>query len=903
MSTKKGLPISSDNNTQGTSATSLASLLQHFPLMARRWLTTNTFVPPWLPANRYTQLTGYLATGVLQVLMAILVISYYSTPSFLEAPALLVVLLVSFGWGATTGITATLIGVVLIVFAVPATITSGPHVAENIVGLLLYTLLGLTVGLMASQTRRTHIQASMERKDAKTARYYLYDLLKQSPIPITVVQGPEHRLEFVSPHTQLIAGKRQLVGLPIHDAFPEYASQGIFELLDQVYTTGEPLTVRELRAETLHHGDGPLTSVEQYFNVVYQPLRTPQGTVDGAMIFNIDVTEQVRTHKQIELLMREREQERDQLHDVLIREQQLRTMAENATRQLQTVVEVLPVGVTIADASGRILLRNSATFRAWGEPMPETDAEAIVDYSRYRGWWATTGKLVATNEWGLARALAQGEVSLSEEIDIATFDGQHKTTLNFAAPILDDQGTITGGVAALLDITQRRHLERQTSEALQALLILAEACVSLPTRSEETGEVLSPALAFEVVSQRLVALIRSVLDCQRVSITIVDPRTQELRSVAAVGLSTEQEQQWRERRPGFHLSDQVSGNSIEAQFLAGNVVVVDMHEPPFAKQPNPYGISSMLLAPMRINTRLIGILALDHGGEGRLFTDSEKTLTRAVAELAALILERERLLGERAESQANILALQQANKLKDEFIGIAGHELRTPLTTIKASIQLAKRQTTRLLALEVNHSPEATKLFSTLQTHLDRAERQVNMQNRLVNDLLDLSRIETGRLELHPTLTDLVVLVREIVEDQWILTPERLIGFEQDIPGEILVIGDADRLRQVVMNYLSNALKYSMVDQIVSVCVTVKEGQAGVEVKDSGPGLSEEQQHSIWERFYRVPGIEVKSGSGVGLGLGLHISKTIIERHNGKIGVQSTKGQGSTFWLTLPLAE
>jgi signal transduction histidine kinase len=271
--------------------------------------------------------------------------------------------------------------------------------------------------------------------------------------------------------------------------------------------------------------------------------------------------------------------------------------------------------------------------------------------------------------------------------------------------------------------------------------------------------------------------------------------------------------------------------------------------------------------------------------------------------LAALILERERLLAERAKSHANVLALQEANRLKDEFIGIASHELRTPLTTVKASVQLISRQVARLPRLETALSPEALKLITTMQSLLNRAERQIGIQNRLVNDLLDISRIETGRLELHPELCDLVALVHEVVEDQRALTPTRQILFEQNLLEEVLVLADTDRLRQVITNYLSNALKYSASDQPVFVRIILLESRVLVEVEDKGPGLTESQQEHIWNRFYRVPDIEVKSGSGVGLGLGLYISRMIIERHNGSVGVRSTKDQGSTFWLALPRAE
>ncbi len=166
-----------------------------------------------------------------------------------------------------------------------------------------------------------------------------------------------------------------------------------------------------------------------------------------------------------------------------------------------------------------------------------------------------------------------------------------------------------------------------------------------------------------------------------------------------------------------------------------------------------------------------------------------------------------------------------------------------------------------------------------------------------------MARIHANRLELHPQLCDLLSIVHESVEDQRYLTPARTIKLVTHVTDEVLVMADADRLRQVISNLLSNALKYSEADKPVEVCLELAGSMAKVSVRDEGPGLSREQQQHIWERFYRVPEVEVKSGSGVGLGLGLHISRMIIERLGGQVGVQSSPGKGSTFWFTLPLAE
>jgi signal transduction histidine kinase len=116
-------------------------------------------------------------------------------------------------------------------------------------------------------------------------------------------------------------------------------------------------------------------------------------------------------------------------------------------------------------------------------------------------------------------------------------------------------------------------------------------------------------------------------------------------------------------------------------------------------------------------------------------------------------------------------------------------------------------------------------------------------------------------------------------------------------------MADADRVRQVVSNYLSNAFKYSEASKPVKISVEEINGEVRVAVQDEGPGLSSEHLQRIWERFYRVAGVEVKAGADAGLGLGLHISRMIIERQNGRVGVQSELDLGSTFWFTLPLVE
>jgi len=241
----------------------------------------------------------------------------------------------------------------------------------------------------------------------------------------------------------------------------------------------------------------------------------------------------------------------------------------------------------------------------------------------------------------------------------------------------------------------------------------------------------------------------------------------------------------------------------------------------------------------------------------------------------------------------------------EEFLGVASHELRTPLTTIKANTQLALRRLRSLSGKAVVATEEVNEKVNATQDMLRRAERQISVLNRLVGDMIDISRIQSGKLQVHvrQQSANLVTIVQEIIQEQRKAVSERSILLEMPAVEMIPILADPDRIGQVLTNYLSNALKYSDARESIKVQLKVEDTSARVAVSDKGPGISEEEQQRIWECFYQAPAIKVLSGSGVGLGLGLCISQTIIAHHHGQVGVQSKPGEGSTFWFTLPIAQ
>lgn len=285
-----------------------------------------------------------------------------------------------------------------------------------------------------------------------------------------------------------------------------------------------------------------------------------------------------------------------------------------------------------------------------------------------------------------------------------------------------------------------------------------------------------------------------------------------------------------------------------------------------------------------------------------------KTEQELLAELHALRTRVAELERAEEEHKQQFRDEQEANQRMDEFLSIVSHELRTPLTSMNGNIQLAKRRLQvlmfkRNISQDVSND-EAIDDFEVIYELLSRTERQVKIQNRLVNDLLDVSRIQANRLELHLQVVDLAQLVRETTENMRVMVPERTIALTMaamPVSTEILVAVDTDRMNQVLTNYILNALKYSAPDRPVHICLETIGTMARVCVRDEGPGLPPQEREQVWQRFYQVPGVRTQSGSGGGLGLGLYICRTIIERHEGRVGLDSVVGKGSTFWFTVPM--
>lgn len=232
---------------------------------------------------------------------------------------------------------------------------------------------------------------------------------------------------------------------------------------------------------------------------------------------------------------------------------------------------------------------------------------------------------------------------------------------------------------------------------------------------------------------------------------------------------------------------------------------------------------------------------------------------------------------------------QQATKIlmqkKDEFMSIASHELKTPITSMKAALQVVERLTS------------SNEHLAQVHSFIEKANKQVNKLTGLVEDLLDVTKIHAGKLQFNRSVFMIEDVLQDCVDQVKHYSNSHRIYIEG--PTDVAIFADRHRIEQVIINFLSNAIKYSPGADRVLVLVEKEQEFLKIAITDQGIGIPSDKIHYIFDRFFRV---QESSQKFSGLGLGLYISSEIVKRHGGSIGVESEEDQGSTFWFTLPLS-
>ncbi|HEC21738.1 MAG TPA: GAF domain-containing sensor histidine kinase [Chloroflexi bacterium] len=384
-------------------------------------------------------------------------------------------------------------------------------------------------------------------------------------------------------------------------------------------------------------------------------------------------------------------------------------------------------------------------------------------------------------------------------------------------------------------------------------------------RLMEISRALNSTLDISTLLEQIVVAAAELTDCEAASILLLDKRSGTLRFEAAIDPT------------GFSLA------SLEIPLegsIAGWVVthsepllIADVtNEPRWSSrvdEASQFQTRNLLAVPMSTHDKTIGCLEAVNKKADRAFTDEDVNTLTTLAAQAAVAIENARLF-----EQSDLIA---------EMV----HELRTPLAAIKATTNI-------LLRPEIDDE-RRVQLIQTISQETERL-------SRMTTDFLDLARLESGRtrlvrrpLNLGALLTDCVEMVRPQAN-----TRNIQLRLEMKPPRLPLVLGDAEKLQQVILNLLTNAIKYNRPGGKVFVRAIQYDEYLAVSVQDTGMGISANNLPHIFEKFYRVSDTE---GYTQGTGLGLAIAKRIVEGHGGEISVESELGVGSTFTFTLPLPE
>jgi signal transduction histidine kinase len=283
----------------------------------------------------------------------------------------------------------------------------------------------------------------------------------------------------------------------------------------------------------------------------------------------------------------------------------------------------------------------------------------------------------------------------------------------------------------------------------------------------------------------------------------------------------------------------------------------------------------------------LGVINVVTTRAARAFNQREINFLKSFGQQAALAIENAQL---HQKTRANIEQLRELNQMKSQFLSLVSHDLRGPLTGVRGFCEVLKLQTMGRL------SPAQMEL-------LEQLERQVDLQERMVDDLLDFAKMEKGKLSIHPQLTDILALLREEVDKSQMEAKEHGIELHLFLPDsgrfpQVLV--DPGRIRQVIWNLIHNALKFTPEQGRVVVRAASAGESLTVQVEDTGVGLAADVQERVFDKFFQIsPG---GSKGAQGLGLGLAICKEIVLAHNGRIFAQSPGlGLGTTMTFSIPL--
>ncbi|XXY45184.1 GAF domain-containing protein [Sorangium sp. So ce269] len=638
------------------------------------------------------------------------------------------------------------------------------------------------------------------------SRQQLASLFNQAPAGICIMRGPRHVFELVNPAYQDILGGRDVMGRPIREALPELEGQGIFELLDAVYQSGQPYIGTSVPLRIRRGAAGP--EEERFFNFVYQAMRAPDGGTEGVMAFAFEVTDQVLARRHVEQLAIE----------LATSEARLRTLVQATTAIVWTATaegEVVEVSPSWLEFTGQ----TAAEYLSGGflEAIHPDDREPTM-----RAW---------------ADALASGDTNYQAEYRLRRKDGTYAYTVARAAPVRATDGSVREYVGCNMDISQQREAERLTREHAEVLETL-----------HEVGQALSAELELD-------ALVQSVTDAgTKLSgaefgaffYNVNDAQGGSYMLYALSGVP-------KEAFSGFPMP---RNTAVFAPTFSGEGVIrLDdvTKDPRYGKntphQGPPQGhlpVTSYLAVPVVSRSgKVIGGMFFGHPKPG-VFTERSEHLTVGLAAQAAVAMDNARLF---REAQSLIKALERTNAELDQFAYVTSHDLKAPLRGIASLAQWIEEDL-------------SDKLTGETRRQMEMLRGRVQRMEALIEGILAYSR--ATRFREKPESVNIEKLAKEVVE---LIAPRPPAQVALDVPPATLRTYKVP-LQQVLMNLITNALKHAgREDARVIVCAHEQGERYEFSVSDNGPGIAPAFQEKVWGMFQTLQARDKVESTGIGLAI------------------------------------
>jgi PAS domain S-box-containing protein len=538
-------------------------------------------------------------------------------------------------------------------------------------------------------------------------------------------------------------------------------------------------------------------------------------------------------------------------------------LAEREIQKFKLGIDRSDNAVFITDIDGRIQYANPAFEKVYGftndeaiGKTPRILKSGVVPDEQYKNFWETL--------------LAGG--TITGEITNKTKDGRLIPIAGTNSPILDESGKIIGFLAVHQDITERK-LSEETLKRRNDYL----------AASSEIGRLVTSTLDLNTIFTRTVNLISERFGFYYAAIYIIE-------EIGFNALLREATGEAGEKMKAQNYSIVVGSHSVVGKVSESiePMLVNDTDlEPLYVPNPFLLDTRSEVGIPLRIGSRIVGVIDIQ-STQVQAFTQDDLSVLQSLADQVAVAIDNARSY---ELSQQLIKDLREVDQLKSQFLANMSHELRTPLNSIIGFSRVILKGIDG--PVTDMQQQDLTAIYNSGQHLLG-----------LINDILDLARIEAGKMELNFEEVHLADMTTSVMSTAKGLVKEKPIQLLQRIPPNMPTVrGDTMRVRQVLLNLISNASKFT--DQgSITVETNVQRGPTGkmealINVIDTGPGISIEDQKKLFQAFSQVDGSATRKSGGSGLGLS--ICANLVQLHGGRIGIHSVVGTGSTFWFTLPL--